>query len=218
MVYTFTIRSIEKPTLDENIDVVIKQAKDDTLVNLKVCLQNDKVPTAVQKRHLIIDNILYYISNMDADAILRLYIPEHLRDLVIRQYHDWNGHMGIDKTYDAIKQKYYWPNLYKELYEYVSRCFTCQTRNKQKVKPTLQMTHIPPYAFAKISLDLSRPYPTSLSGNKYIVEFIDLYSGYPEAFAVPDKSADNIARLIIDEIFPRYGSPWRLLLITGVRT
>ena len=35
---------------------------------------------------------------MDNDPILRLYIPQHLRDVVIRQYHDWNGHMGIDNV------------------------------------------------------------------------------------------------------------------------
>jgi hypothetical protein len=51
-------------------------------------------------------------------------------------------------------------------------------------------------------LDLSGSYPTSLSGNTYIVSFIDLYSGWPEAFAVPDKSADQICNLLIDEIFP----------------
>jgi hypothetical protein len=48
-------------------------------------------------------------------------------------------------------------------------------------------------------LDLSGSYPTSLSGNTYIVSFIDLYSGWPEAFAVPDKSADQICNLLIDE-------------------
>jgi hypothetical protein len=53
-------------------------------------------------------------------------------------------------------------------------------------------------------LDLSGSYPTSLSGNKYIVSFIDLYSGWPEAFAVSDKSADQICNLLIDEIFPRH--------------
>jgi hypothetical protein len=35
------------------------------------------------------------------------------------------------------------------------------------IKPPLQETDIPPYLFAKIGLDLSGPYPTSLSGNKY---------------------------------------------------
>ena len=77
------------------------------------------------------------------------------------------------------------------------------------------MTDIPPYAFAKIGLDFSDLYPTSLSGNKYIVGFIDLYSGYPEDFAVPYKSADNIAHLIIDEIFARYGSPLEIITDNG---
>lgn len=119
---------------------------------------------------------------------------------------DDNGHMGIDKTFDSIRQKYYWPNLYKQLYEYVSSCVTCRARSMKKIKTPLQDTDIPPYPFAKIGLDLSGPYPTSLSGNKYI-GFIDLYSGWPEAFAVPDKGADNIAHLLIEEIFPRFGAP-----------
>lgn len=119
--------------------------------------------------------------------------------------------MGSDKTYDSIKQKYYWPNLYKQLYEYIASCVTCQTRSMRKIKQPLQETDIPPYAFAKLGLDLSGPYPTSLSGNKYIVGFIDWYSGYPEAFAVPDKTADTIAHLIIEEIFPRYGAPLEIV-------
>ena len=31
-----------------------------------------------------------------------------------------------------------------------------------------------------------------MSGNRYIVSFIYIYSGLPEAFAVPDKAADRI--------------------------
>ena len=85
----------------------------------------------------------------------------------------------------------------------------------KKIKPPLQETDIPPYPFAKIGVDLSGPYPTTLSGNKYIIGFIDLYSGWPEAFAVPDKSADNIAHLLIDEIFPRFGAPLQIISDNG---
>ena len=87
----------------------------------------------------------------------------------------------------------------------------------KRSKPPLQMNDIPPYAFTKLGLDLSGPYPTSLSGNKYIVGLIDLYSRCREDFAFPDKSADNIAHLIIDEIFPRYGSPFEIITDTRVR-
>ncbi|MCG8033371.1 MAG: DDE-type integrase/transposase/recombinase [Candidatus Thiodiazotropha taylori] len=204
-----------KPTLGAEVDMATEQSKDALVMELIIGLQQDKLSKSVQKRHIVMDNVLYYISNADSDPVLRLYIPEHLQDSVIKQYHDWNGHMGLDKTYDTMKQKYYWPNMYKDIYTYVGRCVTCQARSLQKVKAPLQETDIPPYAFAKIGLDVSGPYPTSLSGNKYIVGFVDWYSGYPEAFAVPDKSADTIAHLIIEEIFPRYGAPLEIVSDNG---
>ena len=123
--------------------------------------------------------------------------------------------MGSDQTYDTIKQKYYWPNMYKEVYDYIGRCVICQARSLQKRKAPLQETDIPPYAFGKIGIDVSGPYPTSLSGNKYIVGYVDWCSGYPEAFAVPDKSADTIAHLIIEEIFSRYSAPLEIVSDNG---
>ena len=81
--------------------------------------------------------------------------------------------MGIQKSFDSIRQKYYWPNLFKEINGYVSDCITCKSRSMQKIKPHLQEIDIPPYPMAKISLDLSGPYPTTLSGNKYIIAFVD---------------------------------------------
>ena len=42
-----------------------------------------------------------------------------------------------------------------------------------------------------------------------------MYSGFVEAFPVKDKSADNICHLIINEIFPRYGTLLQLLTDNG---
>ena len=49
------------------------------------------------------------LTKADTDLVIRLYVPEQLRKSEILKYHDYSGHMGIDKTYDAIKGKYYWP-------------------------------------------------------------------------------------------------------------
>ena len=83
----------------------------------------------------------YYLSHKLSDTQRRwstiekeaFAIPGHLREWVVKQYHDDNGHMGIDKTFDTIRQKYYWPNLYKMLYEYVTICVTCQERSMKKI-------------------------------------------------------------------------------------
>ena len=72
--------------------------------------------------------------------------------------------MDIEKTYDSIKGNYYWPKMYKELYQNVNSCVICQ-RNSRKVKLPLKETDTPPFPFAKLGLDVSSIYPTILSGN-----------------------------------------------------
>ena len=201
--------------LTDNVNVEEEQVKDREIVRIINLLKQGKAKKAVSDKHLLIDNLLYYLSHADSDPTLRLYVPNHYRSEVIKQYHDSNGHLGIDKTFDAIRQKYYWPNLYKELYDYVGKCVTCAQRNLKKIRAPVQETDIPPFSMAKLGLDLSGPYPRSLSGNKYIVGFVDLYSGWPEAFAVPDKTAATIAHLLLEEIFPRYSSPLEIITDNG---
>ena len=73
--------------------------------------------------------------------------------------------MGIEKTYDSIKGKYYWPYMYNKLYQHVNSYVIYQRRNLRKVKPLLQGTDAPPFLFAKLGLDVAGPYPKTLSGN-----------------------------------------------------
>ena len=210
--------SLKKPETSDlkDFDMYIEQSKDDDLMSLRSQIENGGGPVKTSQRHyLIIDNLLYYISNTDDDPCLRLYVPKHLKSLIVKQYHDMNGHMGVQKTFDSIRRKYFWPNLFKDLNEYVTSCVICQTRSLQKIRQPLQETDIPPYPMAKVSLDLSGPYPTSLSGNKYIIAFVDWYSGWPEAYAVPDKTAETVAHLLLEEIFPRHGSCLQIVTDNG---
>lgn len=62
---------------------------------------------------------------------------------------------------------------------------------------------------------MSGSYPETLSGNKYIIGFIDNFSGYPEASAVKDKKAETIAHLLIEEFIPRHSVPLQILSDNG---
>lgn len=154
------------------------------------------------------------MSKPDEGPILRLYVPGHLTEKVLSNYHQV-VHLGIDKTYDVIRNQYYWPNLYKQVYDHVSKCVPCQTRNLQKIEPELREMDTPPYPWAKIALDMVGPLPRSLSNNCYLLTIIDLFSSYVEAYPLPDKRADNIAHILIDEIFPRYSCPLQVLTDNG---
>ena len=50
-----------------------------------------------------------------------------------------------------------------------------------------------------------------LSGNTYIIGFVDWYSGWPEAFAVPNKTTQTVVHLLLEEIIPRYSTPLQIV-------
>lgn len=79
----------------------------------------------------------------------------------------------------------------------------------------MQDTGIPSYPFAKVGLDLSGPYPIYKSGNMYNIAFFVWLTIWPEAFSVPEKSAHQIVYLLVEEIFPRYGSPLDIVTDSG---
>ena len=205
----------EPETTWEGMDMVKEQDKDGVVKGIKEQLESGKAVGALKKRHLILGELLYYLSDPDDDPTPRLYIPKQLQDAVIKQYHADNGHMGIDKTFESIKRKYYFPNLYQRLTSYVNACVTCQTRALKKQRPPLQEMEQPPYPFAKLSMDISGPYPTSLSGNRYILSVVDHYTGWPEAFAIPDTSAQSVAHILVDEVVPRFGCPCEVITDNG---
>ena len=54
-----------------------------------------------------------------------------------------------------------------------------------------------------------------MSGNKYIIAPVDWFSGWPEAIAVPDKTADTFVHLLIENIFPRIECPLQIVTDNG---
>ena len=113
----------------------------------------------------MIDNVLYFVSDVDESPRLRLYLPDHLSNVMIKGFHDF-GNMGLDKTYDNLKVRYFFPNMYKRINEYVYKCVTCQERNMKPVKPPMGEMDILAFAGCKWAADILGPYNETLSGNK----------------------------------------------------
>ena len=89
-----------------------------------------------------------------------------------------------------------------------------ERKPKFKLTP-LQMMEIPDRPFDKITIDLITECETSTSGNKHILTIIDHLTGWPEAFPIPDKSADTTVSTFINECLPVHMCPWCILLDNG---
>ena len=77
------------------------------------------------------------------------------------------------------------------------------------------MTEIPERPFDKITIDWVIEYQTSTSGNKHIITVSDHLTGWPEAFLIPDKSADTIVSTFINHYFPVHMCPGCILSDNG---
>ena len=86
---------------EENI---IEQDKDEKLKQLIQQLINGEASKPISQKYMVVNDILYYLSNHDREPTPCLYVPDHLQERVILQYHEHIGHMGIDKTYDALRE------------------------------------------------------------------------------------------------------------------
>ena len=69
------------------------------------------------------------------------YVPIKERDAIFSQYHDTyeGGHAGVTKTFQAIREKYYWENLKEYVQLKVKTCEICQRNELRRVKTRQSM-------------------------------------------------------------------------------
>ena len=80
------------------------------------------------------------------------------------------------------------------------------------------MTEIPEKPFDKIAIDFVTDCITSTSGKKHILTIINHLTGWPEAFPIPNKSADTIVTTLINHYLPVHMCPRYILSDNGMES
>ena len=103
----------------------------------------------------------------------------------------------------------------KDIRKYIANCVLCHLEKAKVQQYPLQMTKKPGRPFDKITIDLVTECETSTSGNIHILTIIDHLTRWPEAFPIPDKSADTIVATFINEYLPVHMCPQYILSDNG---
>ena len=75
----------------------VEQIKDDNISSIRSLILSGEESKDLQKHYLVVDNLVYYLFNVEDDPCMRLFVPRHLKTYVVKQYHDQNGHMRVRK-------------------------------------------------------------------------------------------------------------------------
>ncbi len=126
------------------------------------------------------------------------------------------GHPGIKRTAQLVARQHWWPQITKDVMDYVKGCAECQ-RHKVNTRPTrapLQPIFPTPEAmpFATIALDFITKLPLS-QGYDSILTITD-HDCSKAVILIPchkEITAEEVAGLLIKHLFVRFGLPTKMI-------
>ncbi|GJU19842.1 putative reverse transcriptase domain-containing protein [Tanacetum coccineum] len=92
---------------------------------------------------------LYYLDR------IWVTLKGDVRTLIMDEAHKskYSVHLGVDKMYYDLRDRYWWPGMKKDIAKYVSKCLTCLKVKAEHQRPSglLQQPEIPDYKMERLA-------------------------------------------------------------------
>nr|GEX82621.1 reverse transcriptase domain-containing protein [Tanacetum cinerariifolium] len=125
------------------------------------------------------------------------------------------GHYGANYTAKKVFDSGFdWPTIYKDAFELVKHCDSCQRQGKISQKDEMPQNSIQVCEIFDVwGIDFMGPFLSS-KGNKYILVAIDYLSKWVEAKALPTNDARVVVKFL-KYLFSRFGTPKAIISDRG---
>lgn len=139
----------------------------------------------------------------------QLILPQQYREMLLKSLHDEMGHLGVDRTLDLVKSRFYWPRAAKDVEQYIKNCRRCIQRKTlpKKAAPLQHITSRGPLDLVCIDFLAVEPDSRNVAN---ILVVTDHYTRYAQAFPTRDQKAVTVARVLWEQYFVHYGLPARI--------
>ena len=127
---------------------------------------------------------------------------------IIQECHN-EGHIGHDKTFQLIVEKFYWLSMRKEVEKFVRCCRVCQVSKGAATNARLYMPlPIPEGPWTNVSMDFVLGLPQTQKGNDSIFVVVDRFSKMVH-FIACKKTIDamNVGQLYFREVYRLHKLP-----------
>ena len=148
---------------------------------------------------------------------LQIVIPNSIRPAILTNCHDKHGHSSPKRTLETIQKRFWWPNMIKDIVDYVQNCTECKMYNRNtNVNAGLLSPRAAPLQPATMfCTDHIGPLNETKNGKQFYIIFVDYTTKYAITDVVPDlkkqTTIEAFKRLILD----RFGTPATLVHDAG---
>ncbi|KAK7918879.1 hypothetical protein WMY93_010163 [Mugilogobius chulae] len=156
------------------------------------------------------DDIMYRTRKVpNGTETKQLVLPERYRTSVMKSLHDECGHLGVEKTTELLKDRFYWPRMSSEVEQYIKTCGRCISRKTlpQRSSPLNQITSNGPLDL--VCIDFLQIEPDK-KGIANVLVVTDHFTRYAQAFPTKDQKSVTVAKVLWEKYFVHYGLPARI--------
>ncbi|RWS28099.1 pol polyprotein-like protein [Leptotrombidium deliense] len=182
--------------------------------------ENSKLYKKYMKMFTFHNNTLYKKVYLKNDVKIVPVIPKAMRNDIIYTVHDdcIGAHLGLFKTYEKLKSRFYFPKMKKYIQKYIKSCVECQTR---KFPIQLPGGLLQPITIGgvcdKFGIDILGPFPKSYRDNKYAIVATEYFTKYAIVRCFPDATAAMTAQFLVENIICTFGAPREVITDRGVQ-
>ncbi|KAK7886001.1 hypothetical protein WMY93_025622 [Mugilogobius chulae] len=155
------------------------------------------------------DGVLYRRRQEGDKVSLQLVLPPALRSVVLKSLHSDMGHMGIERTLDLVRQRFFWPKMAANVEHFVKTCGRCIRRKTppERAAPLVNIQTTRPLEL--LCIDFLSLEPDS-SNTKDILVLTDHFTKFAVAIPTPNQKAKTVAKCLWNDFMVYYGIPERL--------